>query len=174
MAPVATAFDLGRIDGSWLWNVDGGRFVPDRRLAGSGGRSRLPRRTLFAKTAGMTGLLGRLVRYFAPPPVADTDALKTLVARESAHISQKVPIDYVEARAHAFAPQLFTEKPFLDALKVCTRESYAAILGDLLILVEGALRPHSAGMALAVGDRIEGLYPEVLATLGPPEHRPDG
>lgn len=122
----------------------------------------------------MTGLIQRLVRYFVPLPVARVEDLKDLVARECAHISQKVPIDYVEARAHAFAPQLFTEKPFLDALHTCTRESYAAILGDLLILVEGALRPHAGPSALQVADRIAGLYGEILAQLDPPRERADG
>ena len=122
----------------------------------------------------MTGLIGRLVRYFVPPPVARVEDLKALVARECAHISQKVPIDYVEARAHAFAPQLFTEKPFLDALHTCTRESYAAILGDLLILVEGALRPHAGPSALQAADRIAGLYGEIIAGLDPPSGRIKG
>jgi len=122
----------------------------------------------------MTGVLSRLIERFRPSPISDAAALAATVAAECAHISQKVPIDYVEARAHAFSAQLFTEKPFLDALHVCTRESYAAVLGDLLIVVEGTLRGQAGGRSAAVADRVGGFYAEIIHRLDPPVTRSEG
>jgi len=122
----------------------------------------------------MTGLIQRLTQWLRPPAIADRSALAEVVAAQSAYISQKLPIDYVQARAHGFSPQLFKEKPFLDSLKICTHESYAAVLGDLLILAEGLLRGPAGARAAAVADRLADLYVEILQRLDPPSSRPDG
>jgi hypothetical protein len=97
-----------------------------------------------------------------------------MIARETAHIAQKVPIDYCHARAHAFSEQLFGEDMFNQAMKRCTWESFAAVLGDLLIITEGRLRADAGMNAVRVGDRLERWFTAILADRPPPEHRREG
>lgn len=107
-------------------------------------------------------MIGRIRRYFLGEAIRSPAALAAALARESAHIAQKVPMDYCEARANVFAPQLFAEAAFIEPLKACFGASYAAVLGDLLILVEQALRPIAGGRAVAVADALAALYPTIL------------
>lgn len=119
-------------------------------------------------------MFSRITEWLRPPAIIDAASLASMLAAECAYISQKVPIDYVEARAHGFSPQLFKEAPFIEALTICTRESYAAVLSDLLVLTEGILRPQAGDRAQQVGDRLAELYPGIIERLDPPPSRPEG
>src|SRR5213593_4830339 len=79
-----------------------------------------------------------------PKPITTADALRTFVEERAAFIAQKCATDYCRGKTGLASYALFTEKPFLDAFDVCRWETFAAVLGDLLILTEGQLRPHVA------------------------------
>src|SRR5262245_63396611 len=86
----------------------------------------------------------RLIAGLRPAPIATAAALRTFLDERAALIAQKCAIDYCRGKTGLASYALFTEKPFLDALDVCRWETYAAVLGDLLILTEGYLRPAVA------------------------------
>jgi hypothetical protein len=70
---------------------------------------------------------------------------------------------------------LFTEKPFLDALDVCRWEAFAAVLGDLLILVEGQLRAHAGTEERdKLRETLAKMFSKILAEQPTPAHRPHG
>lgn len=108
-------------------------------------------------------------------PIATVDALTTFLDQRAALIAQKCAIDYCRGKTGLASYALFTEKPFLDALEICRWETFATVLGDLLIITEGYLRPH-----IAVEQRprlcgaLSGLYAAVLAPLPVPVHRAHG
>src|SRR6267142_2609408 len=95
-----------------------------------------------------TGRIGRLWRRLEarlrPAPIATTETLKTFLEERAALIAQKCAIDYCRGKTGLASYALFAEKPFLDALDICRWETFVTVLGDLLILVEGYLRPHVA------------------------------
>ena len=101
----------------------------------------------------------RLRSYFRPPPIASAHALRTFVEERAALVAQKCAIDYCRGKTGLASYALFTEKTFIDALDVCRLETYAAVLGDLWIVVEGQLRPHApAGQHARLCEALVGLY----------------
>jgi hypothetical protein len=111
-----------------------------------------------------------------PAPIATADQLKLFVEQRAALIAQKCAIDYVRGKTGQASHALFAEKTFLDALEVCRWETFAVVLGDLLILVESHLRPHAVAPAdrARLCDALIGLHAAVLAALPVPEYRAGG
>jgi hypothetical protein len=123
----------------------------------------------------MTTLWRRLQSMLRPAPIDSVDALKTFLAERAALIAQKCAIDYCRGKTGLASYALFTEKPFLDALDVCRWETFASVLGDLLIVVEGYLRPHvAAEQHSRLLEALNGVYSAVLAPLPLPTHRAHG
>src|SRR6266511_6442528 len=91
-----------------------------------------------------TGWIGRLWRRLQarlrPAPIATADALRTFLEQRAALIAQKCATDYCRGKTGLASHALFTEKPFLDAFDICRWETFAAVLGDLVLLAEGQLR----------------------------------
>ncbi len=126
-----------------------------------------------------TGWIGRLWRrleaHLRPAPIASPDALKTFLEERAALIAQKCAIDYCRGKTGLASYALFTEKPFLDALDVCRWETFVVVLGDLLIVAEGHLRPHvSAAQHPRFCEALFALYSAVLAALPHRCRRPFG
>jgi hypothetical protein len=126
--------------------------------------------------AGPVGRLwGRLKARLRPALIGTPDALRTFLAERAALIAQKCAIDYCRGKTGLASYALFTEKPFLEALDRCRWDTFAVVLGDLVIIAEGKLRAHvPAGRRPALGEALARLYPVILATVPPPAHRADG
>jgi hypothetical protein len=123
----------------------------------------------------MTTLWRRLQSKLRPAPIDTADALKTFLQERASLIAQKCAIDYCRGKTGLASYALFTEKPFLDALDVCRWEAFAAVLGDLLIIIEGSLRAHvPAEQHARLLEALNGLYSAVLAALPLPAHRVHG
>jgi hypothetical protein len=123
----------------------------------------------------MTTLWRRLRSRLLPAPIDSVDALKTFLGERAALIAQKCAIDYCRGKTGLASYALFTEKPFLDALDVCRWETFASVLGDLLIVVEGYLRPHvAAEQHSRLLEALNAVYSSVLAPLPLPTHRAHG
>jgi hypothetical protein len=110
-----------------------------------------------------------------PPPIATVDSFKTFLEQRAALIAQKCAIDYCRGKTGSFSHALFTEEAFTKALTICRWETFAAVLGDLLIVAEGYLRPHApdsqhSGLCTA----LTALYTSILGSLPAPEHRAHG
>ena len=87
-------------------------------------------------------VLRRVMSRLRPASIATVPALETFLRERASLIAQKCAIDYCRGKTGLASYALFTERPFLDALDVCRWEAFAAVLGDLLILAETALRPQ--------------------------------
>ena len=123
----------------------------------------------------MTTLWRRLQSRLRPAPIDTAAALKTFLEERAALIAQKCAIDYCRGKTGLASYALFTEKPFLDALDVCRWETFVTVLGDLLIVVEGYLRPHVALEQRArLLEALNGLYSAVLGASPVPAHRSHG
>ena len=123
--------------------------------------------------------LGRLWRRLRdrlrPAPIASADALGALLEERAALIAQKCATDYCRGKTGLASYALFTEKPFLDAFEVCRWETFVAVLGDLLMVAEGHLRPHvPAEQGPCLREGLARLHAAILARLPAPEHRTKG
>lgn len=117
----------------------------------------------------------RLKARLRPAPIDTVDALRTFLEERAALIAQKCAIDYCRGKTGLASYALFTEKPFLEALDRCRWDTFAAVLGDLIIVAEGKLRSHAAPEQHArLREALAGLYPVILASLPLPVHRPEG
>jgi hypothetical protein len=117
----------------------------------------------------------RLAARFQDPPIDDAPALRTFLEQRASLIAQKCAVDYVRGKTGLASHALFTEKPFLEAMDVCRWESFATVLGDLLILVESQLRGQAAGERQARLQAVLcGLYPVILRDFPLPAHRGAG
>jgi hypothetical protein len=123
----------------------------------------------------MTTLWRRLQSKLRPAPIDTADALKTFLQERASLIAQKCAIDYCRGKTGLASYALFTEKPFLDKLEVCRWETFVAVLGDLVIVVEGYLRPQvPAEQHARLLEALEGLHSTVLAAAPLPAHRAHG
>lgn len=120
-------------------------------------------------------VLRRIVSRLRPAPIATSGALGTFLQERALLIAQKCAIDYCRGKTGLASYALFTEKPFLDALEVCRWEAFAVVLGDLLILVETALRPQVAPDKRArLCTALIALHARILASTPAPAHRAHG
>lgn len=131
------------------------------------------------RTGTAPGPVGRLLRYlkarFAPAPIGTPETLRVFLEQRAFFIAQKCAIDYCRGKTGLASHALFTEKPFLEALDVCRWETFATVLGDLLIMVEGRLRPHVAAEEQSrLCDALVRLYPAILGSMPCPAHRGQG
>jgi hypothetical protein len=123
----------------------------------------------------MNSIWHRVMARLRPVPIASIAALQTFLRERAFFLAQKCAIDYCRGKTGLMSYALFSEKPFLDALEVCRWETFIAVLGDLLILVEGILRPHAATEQQSrLCDALVGLHAAILAGLPAPAHRAQG
>lgn len=117
----------------------------------------------------------RVVARLQPEPILTVAQLKRFLEERALLIAQKCAIDYCRGKTGLASYALFTEKPFLQALDVCRWEAFAAVLGDLLILAEGALRPHAAVADYPrLHDALIRLHSDILNRFPAPAHRQSG
>jgi hypothetical protein len=120
-------------------------------------------------------MLQRLIARLRPAPIASCEALEIFLQERASLIAQKCAIDYCRGKTGLASYALFTEKPFLEALDVCRWESFVAVLGDLLIVAEGHLRPQAPPQQQArLLEALHGVYVKVLGALPLPPHRSQG
>ena len=116
----------------------------------------------------------RIRRLWGEPALVTVPGLRKFLSERAAFVAQKSAVDYCRGKTGLFSFQLFAEKPFIDALAVCRWETFAATLGDVIILAEGALRPVAGGEAAQVAESLAALYRQSLLGFPLPQHRPQG
>jgi hypothetical protein len=115
-------------------------------------------------------LLHRIKEFFFPPPVSTRAELRAFIAGEAAYLAQKTVIGYCRVKTMLDYEKLLTEAPFRDGQEICRWEAYASTLGDIVIMVEGWLRPDDAESRRAAADSLSALYAAIL-TEALPAHR---
>ena len=95
--------------------------------------------------------------------------LATAIGEGAAFLAQGASYSYIRARSGTMGPRLMQDAGFGVGMERCKWEGFAAIAGDLILIVETELRPHGSG-TVAVWQR---LYREVLAAQVMPGHRAD-
>jgi hypothetical protein len=117
-------------------------------------------------------LLRRTLEFFFPPSVSTPDELKAFAAGEAAYLAQKTVIGYCRVKTMYDYEKLLTEPAFRDQQELCRWEAFAGTLADMLILIEGWLRPGDAEARRRLGDSLAALYRAIL-NEEVPAHRRD-
>ncbi|WP_374304217.1 hypothetical protein [Ferrovibrio sp.] len=117
-------------------------------------------------------MLRRTLEFFFPPTVSTPDELKAFAAGEAAYLAQKTVIGYCRVKTLYDYEKLLKEPLFRDAQEICRWEGFASTLGDILVLIEGWLRPSDASARRKLADSLAALYPEIL-NEAVPAHRKD-
>lgn len=120
-------------------------------------------------------VLQRVLSRLRPSQIGTVGEFKKFLEERALLLAQKCAIDYCRGKTGMASYSLFTEEPFLKALEVCRWETYAVVLGDLLILAEGHLRPHAGTeRQRQLCDALLRVHAEILASAVAPAHRPEG
>lgn len=109
-----------------------------------------------------------------PPRAIDVDGLANVLDREAAFLAQQTSIEYSRARTGLLAQRLFTEDAFIAALDVCRWETFAAVLADMIVIVEGRLRPLVGSHQVELRSMLERIFASILARYPLPDHRQEG
>jgi len=108
----------------------------------------------------------KLSRWFAgwrAAPVATADALRDFFYAEAALVAQKCVIGYCHVKTRLPLTELMRDEEFRIAFERARWEGFAAVLGDLAVVVEGHLRPAFGERQGALADRLADCCAEVLA-----------
>lgn len=132
-------------------------------------------RAVSRSDAQVGGLWRRLTARFRPASVSNAETLAQFLEQRASLIAQKCAVDYCRGKTGLASYALFTEEPFLKAFDVCRWETFVTVLGDLFIMAEGYLRPHTPPQCRdTLCDALLRHYAAVLAAMPLPIHRPHG
>ncbi|MFQ5566134.1 MAG: esterase [Paracoccaceae bacterium] len=93
--------------------------------------------------------------------------LAAAIGEGAAYLAQGASYSYIRARSGTMGPRLMQDAAFAAGMERCKWEGFAAIAGDLILIVETELRPHGSGPA----DVWRRLYRAVLEAQEMPAHR---
>jgi hypothetical protein len=93
--------------------------------------------------------------------------LADAIGEGAAFLAQGASYSYIRARSGLMGPRLMQDAAFGAGMERCKWEGFAAIAGDLVLIVETELRPHGSGDA----SFWRKLYRGILAAQATPAHR---
>jgi hypothetical protein len=106
--------------------------------------------------------------------VAKYAALLDFLDSRSAFLSQKVVYEYCRARSGLNWEPLMQEGAFQQAYELSRWEAYGAALADLVVHLEGRLRPADVRQHARLVDRLLVAAAEVFARHSVERYRPEG
>jgi len=101
--------------------------------------------------------------------VETVEELRDFLAGEAAYLSQRTTLEYCRARAGLGWQKLLSEPQFTAALEACRWQSMAAILGDVIVVTEGSLRPCAGESAPSLVPALTGLFAAILDAASAPD-----
>ena len=128
---------------------------------------------------GWAGARARLKawRFFAVPsgrtPIATLAALEDFLVREASLIAQKSIVDYCHMKTRLPITELGREAPFVEAFDAARRAGYAAVLADLIAVVEAHLRDRAGEHRDALPAALARRYAACLARFDGALARPE-
>ena len=106
--------------------------------------------------------------------IASYAELLDFLDTRSAFLAQKCVYEYCRARSGINWDKLMLEADFLAAYEVSRWEAYGAALGDLVVYLEGQLRPADTRLHARLVDRLIVAAAVVLGRHPVPAHKPEG
>lgn len=114
-------------------------------------------------------------RWFKPGPIDTATELQTFLDERAAFVAQKSISAYCQMKTRTYLLDLLKEKTFQEAFDRSRWESFAIVLSDLLVIVDGdlgaGLKDEERGTLAA---RMDAMYRAILDGHPRPAHRPEG
>lgn len=107
-----------------------------------------------------------LRRWFAerrPEPVATPEGLRAYLHAEAALVAQKCLVGYCHVKTRLPLTELMRDADFRTAYETSRWEGFAAVLEDLVAIVEAHLRTAVGDRGVALADSLADLYRDMLA-----------
>lgn len=95
--------------------------------------------------------------------IAAREALADFLAREASLVAQKSIVDYCHMKTRLVLTELTREKVFAEAFDEARRAGYAAVLADLIAVVEAHLRKSAGARSRELPAALARLYTDCLA-----------
>lgn len=108
----------------------------------------------------MFALLKRL--FGASEPIVDRAGLAAFVDSNAAFVSQKCITEYCRSKAGVNWDKLMLEADFLDVVNVSRWQAFVHVLDDIVIILEGLLRPHCDGRLEELANALVALEDDVI------------
>ena len=99
--------------------------------------------------------------------IASIPDLIAAIGESAAYLSQGASYSYIRARSGTMGPRLMQDSGFGAGMDRCKWEGFAAMAGDLILIVETELRPYGP----VSGPALKRIYREVLDAQVMPPHR---
>lgn len=100
--------------------------------------------------------------------IATHAALSDFLSREASLIAQKSIVDYVHMKTRLALSEFTREKAFTEAFDAARAASYAAVLADLVAVVESHLRGPAGARGGALPAALARVYAECLRRFDAP------
>jgi hypothetical protein len=114
----------------------------------------------------------RLWGWFQAPRIRGEEDLSAFLNAQAAFVAQKSIVSYCQMKTRLHMADLLKDQPFVAAYERARWETFEAVLGDLVLIVEGYLRGRVPGEAQdRVGRALLRVFRSVLDGHGPPAHR---
>jgi hypothetical protein len=108
------------------------------------------------------------------PRIAAYAEFLDFLESRSAFLAQKCVYEYCRARSGINWDKLMLEADFLAAYEISRWEAFGAALADLVVYLEGQLRPADTRLHARLVDRLIVAAALVLARHPVPAHKPEG
>jgi hypothetical protein len=102
--------------------------------------------------------------------IADREALKTFLSRQSAFVTQKCVTEFCRVRAGVYWEKLFREEQFQNALLASNWAALTPVIAMLCEMLEGALRPEAGANEEILRARIVQIARDVRDEANMPAH----
>ncbi len=114
-------------------------------------------------------------RWFNPGPIDTASELQAFLDERAAFVAQKNIVAYCQMKTRTYLLDLLKEKVFQEAFDRSRWESFAVVLSDLLIIVDGDLGADlKAEERSVLAARMGAMYRAILDDHPRPAHRPEG
>jgi hypothetical protein len=108
-------------------------------------------------------MLRRWVAGWRAAPVTTVDALQAFLFADAALVAQKCVVGYCHVKTRLPLAELMRDEPFRLAYEGARWEGFAAVLADLVVIVEGHLRPAAGDRQVDLADRLADSYAAIVS-----------
>lgn len=113
-------------------------------------------------------MFAAIQRFLNPARSFEPADLALFLRRQGAFVAQKTVMDYCRVKAGRNERHYFEEENFSAALRHCRWRVYLGAMADVTALAEAWLRPHVAGHAGRLAERLAAQHAAIVSAESPP------
>jgi hypothetical protein len=119
-------------------------------------------------------MLQRLKDYFFQPKLRTAAATRDFVSSQASYLAQRTSLEFSRNTLAYSHQYMMHQDSFIDEMRKCRWESFAALIEDMLVALEGYLRPADAAAQQRLAAALVAMARSILEGYERPTHRPQG